>query len=103
MTFVWTNQFSTWAGPVNHSVRYPYLNCIDGIEQETNKISVKWINRFKQWVWVGQALPKSIILGMFKSQGLEESSYKYGCLATPALIYLRLECVSPMGLDPWLS
>ena len=42
------NQFSTWAGPMNHSARYPYLNCIDGIEQQTNKISVKWVNRFKQ-------------------------------------------------------
>ena len=35
-----------------YSARYPYLNCIDGIEQQTNKISVKWINRFKQWVWL---------------------------------------------------
>ena len=47
-----------------------------------------------------QELPKSIILkSMFKSEGLEESS-KYGCLATSALIYLRSECVSPMGLEP---
>ena len=59
-------------------------------------------HRFKQWVWVGQALPKSIILGMFKSDGLEESS-KYSCLTTSALINLRSECVSPMGLEPCLS
>ena len=52
--------------------------------------------------WVGQLLPKRIILGMFKSEGLEESS-KYGCLTTSALIYLRLKSVSPMGLEPWLS
>ena len=71
LSFVWTNQFSTWAGPVNNSARYPYLNYIAGIEQQTNKVSVKWINRFKQWGWVGQVLPKSIILGMFKLEGLE--------------------------------
>ena len=51
---------------------------------------------------VGQALPKSIILGMLKSESLEESS-KYGCLTTSALIYLRSDCVSPMGLELWLS
>ena len=34
-----------------------------------------------------------------KHVGLEEAS-KYGCLATPALNYLRSECVSPMGLEP---
>ena len=34
---MWTNQFSTWAGPVNHNARYPYLNCIDGIT--SNSIS----------------------------------------------------------------
>ena len=44
---------------------------------------------------------KSIILDMFKSEGLEESS-KYGCLTTSVLIYLRSECVSPLGLEPWL-
>ena len=87
---------------MNHSARCAYLNCIDGIEQQTNKIRMKWVNRFKQWVWVGQALQKSIILGMFKSEGLEESS-KYGCLTTSALIYLRSECVSPMELELWLS
>ena len=51
---------------------------------------------------VGEALPKSIILGMFRSEGLKESS-EYGCLTTSALIYLRSECVSPMRLEPWLS
>ena len=45
------------------------------------------------------SVTKNIILGMFKSEGLEESS-KYGCLATSALIYLRSECVSPTGLEP---
>ena len=91
-------------GPVqwNQSARYPYLNCIDGIEQQPKKISVKWINRLKQWDLVVQALPKIIILGMFKSEGLEESS-KYGCLTTSALIYLRSECVLLMGFEPWLS
>ena len=59
---------------MNHSARYPYLKCIGGIEQQTEKIRVKWTNRFKQRVLVGQALPKSIILGMFKSEGLQESS-----------------------------
>ena len=29
---------------------------------------------FKQWVWVVQPLPKSIVLGMFKSEGREESN-----------------------------
>ena len=88
--------------PVNYSARYAYLNCIVGIEQQTNKISVKWVNRFEQWVCVGQALPKNIILDMFKSESLEESS-KYGCLATSVLTYLRSEGVSPMGFKPWLS
>ena len=81
---------------MNHNARYPYLNCIDEIEQQskqTNKCEVD--NRFRQWVWVGQALPKRIILGMFKSEGLEEP-IKYGCLTTSALIYLRSECVSPL-------
>ena len=81
---------------MNHRARYPYLNCIDGIEQQTQKISVKWINRFKQWVWVGQRLQKSIILGLFKSEGLEES-IKYGCLTTSALHYRRSESVFPTG------
>ena len=102
MSSVWTDLFFTWAGPTNHTARYLYLNCIDGIEQQTNKISVKWINSFKQWVWVGQVLPKSIIVGMFKSEGLEEFS-KFGCLTTSALIYLRSESVLPMWLEPWLS
>ena len=40
LSFVWTNQVSTWAGPVSHSARYLTWICIDGIEQQTNKISV---------------------------------------------------------------
>ena len=50
---------------------------------------MKWINRLRKWVWVGQALPENITLGLFKSEGLEKSS-KYGCLTTSALIYLRV-------------
>ena len=72
---------------MNHNAKNPYLNCIDGIEQQTNKISVKWTNRFKQWVWVGEALPKCIILDLFKSKGLEES-IKYGYFTTSALDYM---------------
>ena len=44
----------------------------------------------------------SITIGMFKSEGLEESN-KYGYLTTSALIYLTSECVSPMGLERLLS
>ena len=35
---------------------------------------------------------------MFKLEGLEEA-IKYGCLTISALIYLRSEFVSPMGLE----
>ena len=38
LSFVWTSQFSTWANLVNHNARYPYVNFIDGIEQQTNKV-----------------------------------------------------------------
>ena len=44
------NQSSTWASPVNHNARYPYRKRINGIEQETNKVSVTWINRFRQQI-----------------------------------------------------
>ena len=92
---------------MNHSARYPYLNCIDGIEQQTSKISVKWINRFKQWVWVGQALPKCIILGMFKSEGLEEPM-KYGCLRVRAFFHKTVRvchvyCNFKIGFTCWIT